>query len=205
MAIYLARHGQDDERYRGGWSRRGLIEEGIRQSERLGQYLADRSHDYPINRIVSSDLSRAQQTAAIIADKLGIVSTSSESWRETNNGLLAGMPHSLAEENYPGLSFSSLDMDERYPGGESPRENFERIQAAFTRLCHHQQSADPDDNILVITHGGVINIIYHIIKNVEWSNKNAFYPAGKTGLHKMEYRDGKWAFTLENSTNHLQA
>lgn len=36
MAIYFVRHGQDEEGYRGGWSQRGLIDEGIRQAEKLG-------------------------------------------------------------------------------------------------------------------------------------------------------------------------
>ncbi|WP_256701631.1 hypothetical protein [Paenibacillus sp. P3E] len=39
MAIYLERHRADGEGYRGGWSQRGLVTEGYRQSERLGRYL----------------------------------------------------------------------------------------------------------------------------------------------------------------------
>ena len=52
MAIYLVRHGQDEEGYRGGWSQRGLIDEGIRQAEKLGQYLNEHKHDFNIHRIV---------------------------------------------------------------------------------------------------------------------------------------------------------
>jgi len=29
MAIYLVRHGSDDDKYRGGWSNLGLTEEGV--------------------------------------------------------------------------------------------------------------------------------------------------------------------------------
>lgn len=29
MRIYLVRHGMDNEGYRGGWSQRGLVAEGI--------------------------------------------------------------------------------------------------------------------------------------------------------------------------------
>lgn len=100
MAIYLVRHGQDEEGYRGGWSQRGLIEEGIRQAEKLGKHLDQHHHDFNIHRMVCSNLQRAAQTAAIIADKLGLPFQAFEDWREMNNGLLAGMPHSLAEERY---------------------------------------------------------------------------------------------------------
>lgn len=203
MAIYLVRHGQDEEGYRGGWSQRGLIDEGIRQAEKLGQYLNGHKHDFNIHRIVCSDLQRACQTAAIIANKLGLPFHGSEDWRETNNGLLAGMPHTLAEEKFPGLYFSSLRMDERYPGGESPRENFARIKETFTRLCQEQLETNDHENVLVVTHGGVINIIYHIMKDMDWSNKNPFFPTSNTGLHKIEYRGGRWELTLENETPHL--
>ncbi|OME89200.1 MULTISPECIES: histidine phosphatase family protein [Paenibacillus] len=203
MAIYLVRHGQDEEGYRGGWSQRGLIHEGIGQAEKLGQYLNEHKHVYNIHRIVCSDLQRAYQTAAIIADKLGLPFQAFEDWREMNNGLLAGMPNPIAEERYPGLYFSSLRMDEKYPGGESPQENFVRIKETFTRLCQDQVSANNHENVLVVTHGGVINIIYHLMKDITWSNKNPFFPVANTGLHKIEYRDGRWELTLENATPHL--
>ncbi|WP_411552955.1 histidine phosphatase family protein [Paenibacillus lautus] len=203
MAIYFVRHGQDEEGYRGGWSQRGLIDEGIRQAEKLGQYLYEHHHDYNIDRIVCSDLQRAYQTASILADKLSLPFLSSEDWREMNNGLLAGIPNSLAEEKFPGLYFSSLRMDERYPGGESPLENFRRIKDTFTKLCQDQESANHHENVLVVTHGGVINIIYHLIKDMAWTNKNRFFPAANTGLHRIESRGGRWELTMENATPHL--
>ncbi|UNK19950.1 histidine phosphatase family protein [Paenibacillus sp. N3/727] len=169
----------------------------------MGQYLLQNNDRFNIERIITSDLKRALQTSTIIAKQLNLPTTISEDWRETNNGLLAGMPNALADEKYPGLYFSSLRIDERYPGGESPIENFRRIREAFTTLCQNQTNTDHTENVMVVTHGGVINIIYHIEKNIEWSNKNKFIAAANTGLHKVEYRGGKWELTLENSTDHI--
>ncbi|WP_263363193.1 phosphoglycerate mutase family protein [Ornithinibacillus gellani] len=45
MAIYLVRHGKDEDGYRGGWSQRGLVEEGIQQSKMLGKYLKEHQDD----------------------------------------------------------------------------------------------------------------------------------------------------------------
>ena len=202
MAIYFVRHGQDEEGYRGGWSQRGLIDEGIRQAEKLGQYLYEHHHDYNIDRIVCSDLQRAYQTASILADKLSLPFLSSEDWREMNNGLLAGIPNSLAEEKFPGCIFPAYGWT-RYPGGESPLENFRRIKDTFTKLCQDQESANHHENVLVVTHGGVINIIYHLIKDMAWTNKNRFFPAANTGLHRIESRGGRWELTMENATPHL--
>lgn len=67
-------------------------------------------------------MQRALDTANEIARALSLPVESSQSWRETNNGVIAGMPHEIANERYPGLYFSELRMDERFPGGESPQD-----------------------------------------------------------------------------------
>ena len=76
-----------------------------------------------LDRLISSDLRRVAETAEEISKDLDIPIQFSSEWLETNNGDLAGMLNSEALLNYPGLFYNSLGMDERYPGGESPREN----------------------------------------------------------------------------------
>jgi len=52
--------------------------------------------------------------------------------------------------------------------------------------------------MLVVTHGGVINMIYHIIKKKKWTNKNTFFPIWNTSIHRIEYVNNRWGITLEN-------
>lgn len=204
MALYFIRHGIDDEGFRGGWSQRGLVAEGYRQSEKLGLYLKQNQSTFHIHRIISSDLQRALDTAKEISRILEIPVESSGHWRETNNGVIAGMPNEIVDERYPGLYFSGLRMDERYPGGESPIEFLTRIKEILTTLCEEQLRTDPIENVIVVTHGGVINIIYHILKGLEWTNKNSkAFPVSYTSIHKVEYCNGKWEISLENLTEHL--
>ncbi|MBT2288731.1 histidine phosphatase family protein [Paenibacillus albidus] len=203
MAIYFVRHGVDDEGYRGGWSQRGLNVEGYRQSEKLGIYLRENQSTFQIHRIVSSDLQRALDTASEIARFLSLSVDSSNHWRETNNGVIAGMPNEIVNERFPGLYFSSLRMDERYPGGESPLEFYSRIEETFKRLCEEQSTKNHPDNVIVVTHGGVINVVYHILNGLEWTNKNTSFPASNTGIHKVENCNGQWVLTLENFLEHL--
>ncbi|WP_219837173.1 histidine phosphatase family protein [Paenibacillus sp. R14(2021)] len=203
MAIYFVRHGVDDEGYRGGWSQRGLNVEGYRQSEKLGCYLKDKQSTYQIHRIVSSDLQRALDTANEIANLMNLSVESSNQWRETNNGIIAGMPNEIVNERFPGLYFSSLRMDERYPGGESPLEFYLRIEETFKRLCEEQSTKNHLENVIIVTHGGVINVVYHILKGLEWTNKNNSFPASNTGIHKVENSNGQWKLTFENVLEHL--
>ncbi|WP_151733986.1 histidine phosphatase family protein ['Paenibacillus yunnanensis' Narsing Rao et al. 2020] len=204
MAIYFIRHGMDDEGYRGGWSQRGLNAEGYRQSEKLGRYLKERQNKLNIHRIISSDLQRALDTAGEIARELELPVEQGGAWRETNNGVIAGMPNEIVEERYPGLYFSALTMEERYPGGESPLEFFTRIKRAFTLLCEEQSSRESQENVVVVTHGGVINAVYHLLKDTEWSNKGGkAYPSLYTSVHTIEHGAGGWQVTAENRTDHL--
>ncbi|MBE9915112.1 histidine phosphatase family protein [Paenibacillus donghaensis] len=203
MSIYFIRHGIDDEGFRGGWSQRGLVVEGFRQSEKLGHYLKENQTDFNITRIISSDLQRAIDTSNEIARELDLPVESSDCWRETNNGVIAGMPHEIVNERYPGLYFSALQMDERYPGGESPLEFFTRISETFSKLCKEQESVHNAENVIVVTHGGVINVIYHTLKGLAWTNKSVKFPASYTSIHKIEYQDGKWGFAFENLVPHI--
>jgi probable phosphoglycerate mutase len=199
------RHGIDDEGFRGGWSQRGLVVEGYRQAERLGCYLKENRTSYNITRIFSSDLQRTLDTANEIARALSLPVESSSNWRETNNGVIAGMPHEIANERYPGLYFSALRMDERFPGGESPQEFFTRISTSFSKLCSELESTDPKENVVVVTHGGVINVIYHILKGITWTNKTASFPSSYTSIHKIEHHQEKWVVTTENLTEHISS
>ena len=196
MSIYLIRHGRDDEGYRGGWSQRGLNTEGYRQSEQLGIYLNENKQLYKLHRIVSSDLSRALDTAGEIAAKLKLTVEPSREWRELNNGAVAGMPNEIADERYPGLYFAGLRMDERYAGGESPLDFYTRIKAVFEQLVREQMEQHHKENIVVVTHGGVINVIYHLVRGLEWSNLSKAFPSTYTSVHKIEHSSGKWAIQV---------
>lgn len=204
MTIYLVRHGKDDENYRGGWSDLGLVEEGIIQSQLLGEYLCQNKEKYAIDTLISSDLRRAVETTKEIEVKLNISAEYSEEWRENNNGILAGILNSEALQKYPGLFFNTLRMDERYPEGESPIEFYNRIKETYYRLCSRIINNEIGPNVMIVTHGGVINIIYHIIKGVEWSNKCvSLCKMTTTGIHKIEYDIDGWKISESNVIEHL--
>ena len=200
MKLIFVRHGKDADGYRGGWSKLPLIPEGIEQAERLAAHIKENACVYGITRILASDLPRAMATAERVACALGLEVQMEPGLRETNNGELAGMPNDIALERYPGLFFSSLDMDEPYPGGESPREFFLRIEAWFSAFC--AGCADEEGNVLVVTHGGVINVIYHLVKGMEWSNKNRPFETAYCGIHVLNVET--MAFEVENKNDFLQ-
>ncbi len=184
MKILFVRHGEDDDGYRGGWSRMDLTSAGRVQAVRLAEYIYDRKHIFDVSKIVSGDLPRTVSTAHIIAQKLKLPVVLEEKLREMNNGELAGMRNEEALVKYPGLFFNTLNMDEKYPGGESPVEFFARIKGWFSSFL--SVNGKLDRNIVVVTHAGVINIIYHIINQIQWSNKSKSFPVANCSLHILD-------------------
>ncbi|KYH34062.1 putative phosphoserine phosphatase 2 [Clostridium tepidiprofundi DSM 19306] len=201
MNIYLVRHGKDDDRYRGGWSELDLIPEGKEQAKKLAEFLYLKQKEFNITKIISSDLTRAFSTANEVVKKLDIRVEVDKDLREMNNGDLAGMLNKEALVKYPGLFFNTLRMDEKYPNGESPDDFYKRVKKRFDDLiCKYKES---NENILIVTHGGVINIIYHIVKDIEWTNKNKAFKASNVAIHKLNC-EGKLEFEIENYYDFLK-
>ena len=174
MICYLVRHGKDDDSVRGGWSNSPLTEVGVLQVHKLAEHL--RALNVGIDAIYSSDLPRAMQTAEILSASLRLPINRRSEFRETNNGLLAGMDNSIAAQRFPGLYWSALEWEERYPGGESPRMFFERISAAWSFF--KQELKAKNHTAILVTHGGVINAIRCIEAGITYSNKANPFPIG---------------------------
>ena len=169
--IYLIRHGADDDTRLGGWSDAGLSPIGIEQVQSTSEKIS--SGDYNIQRIFSSDLPRAKETAAIIAEQLKLHVVLLEEFRETNNGDLAGISKTEFQADYPGLYYSFLDWDQRYPHGESPAMFFNRIKTVWLSLKHETNGLT--GNTLLVTHGGVIDVILCIENRSVYTNKCVHY------------------------------
>lgn len=163
MKLYLMRHGKDVEGLRGGWSDSNLTKEGIDGVKLTAKKLLKESFDL----ILSSDLIRAKTTAEIVSSLCEKNIEYDVRLREINNGLLAGMKNSDAEVLFPGLYYNTLKYDENYPNGESPKAFFERIKLFYNEIRKINR------NVLIITHAGVINAFYCLIKNKSFTNKKS--------------------------------
>ena len=133
---------------------------------------------------------RAAQTARIVGDRLGLAVTLLPAFREVNNGLLAGMKNDLAEDRFPGLYWNQLAWEQTYPEGESPKAFYERIADAWERFSCELVSGK--ENVLLVTHGGVIQVILSLINNVPYTNKAPVRKIPYAGSVALIFEDGKW-------------
>ncbi len=183
MSCYIIRHGKDDDSVRGGWSDSPLTDEGVLQIQQLSaKILSD--HKINICKIYTSDLRRAKQTAEILAKALSVPVIELPEFRETNNGVLAGMNNRIADEQFPGLYWRALDWEQPYPNGESPQQFYNRISKAWTFFKKEAQESDCD--IALVTHGGVVNVIQCIENGITYSNKANPFPIGNAEMIKID-------------------
>lgn len=176
--IFLMRHGADSPDRFGGWSEYGLTDEGRKQVHEAIAELLDKG----IEKIYASDLIRAKETAEIVAEKLGLEIEYLRQFRESNNGFLAGMLKTEATKLYPGIYWNALDWTQPWPGGESPEQFYQRIKEAWIEFkCRVKH-----ENALLVSHGGVMNIILCLENNIPYTNKETHYQIKDAEIIKIE-------------------
>ena len=188
MICCLVRHGKDDDTVRGGWSQQPLTDEGEVQAAELAVFV--QKSGLGIQQLYSSDLLRAMQTAQIVADSLRLPIVPKPEFREVNNGNLAGIKNELAAEQYPGLYWNTLAWEQQYPGGESPKEFYERIRCAWDVL--QKDILERNENVMLVTHGGVMHVILSIVKGEIYSNQASPRKIRNAELIALKYQSGKW-------------
>ncbi len=183
MQIFFIRHAQDDDNYIGGWSDIDLTDEGKKQADILARYFA-KNLSLNIKTIITSDLRRAVNTIRPTANVLHIPLIQDIEWRGLNNGKISGMLSAEAKEKYPNTYLYDLDMDQHYPEGESPREFYNRVKDAFAKLL--KLTNKNDGNIIVLTHGSNINILYSLLRGEVWDNKKKTRSILATSIIEVE-------------------
>jgi probable phosphoglycerate mutase len=163
--IYLVRHGRTD------WNEKGLIQghtnialnqEGKIQAENLARELKHIKFD----KVFSSDLARAKQTAEIIALEHKLSVETSKALRERNFGKYEGKHWTVLEEINEVLK--KLDEKARFSYKHHPSvESDEEVIDRFATLLKEIAVSNPGKNILVVTHGGTMRAFLVLLGKID--------------------------------------
>ncbi len=154
LTLTLLRHGRfrvDDERVHEGRYDSPLTEVGERQAVKLAAYWQQNPPGF--ERVVCSSLIRAQRTAGIIGQALGLEVMPDDAWREFDNGPVAGLPYDQARRRYPAPSFRHRFEQFTEDGGEAYAAFSGRISGALEALFQSDLT-----NVLVASHGGCLSV-----------------------------------------------
>lgn len=174
--IYLMRHGQDNEDYIGGWSELSLIEKGVAEVNESANWIRDNLN---IKYIICSDIKRAVETAEIVSDILDVSYVETSELREQSKGLLNGVLKTVADEKY-GHFLSDVGVDTVYPNGESLRDLYNKMKKYIEKI------REMEDDTLLITHRGVINMIYYILNGKELDMDKKQFGVVTASVHEFD-------------------
>lgn len=174
--IYILRHGLDDERFIGGWSNVELVGDGIEQVKRTVKFMQE--HSIVFDKIYSSDIKRAVQTAQLVSDAYHIPIELQPCLRELDKGILTGMPKEKAEALFSDF-VGDVDISTSYPEGESMLNLYKRQKEVLEWIMGLERC-------LIVTHRGPINMYYFYLKEETLTNDKKRFGVTHASLHELD-------------------
>jgi len=196
----LIRHGQStwnrDHRIQGQLDP-PLSDEGRRQAALVGARLAGRK----FGGLYASDLKRALETAEAIGKAVGVGPEPTEALREIYLGEWEGLHTEEMAERFPEAWASWVEEPDWdvVPGGEGAAIFDARVGAAVETIMRRH----PHGDVLVVTHGGVIQVALHRI--VGEPPQGIFpFKIQNASISLIERRDGRMVIGGVNDIAHLE-
>jgi broad specificity phosphatase PhoE len=158
--LYLIRHGAteggSEKRYKGSIDV-PISEEGLEQVRRSAEFIRGSLEGGSLSAVYASPLSRAYNSAELIAAPFGLEPIVAAELKERNFGIWEGMSLPEIHEKYPDAftAWAANPLEHSPLGGESTLEVRDRIipavEAIVARHC--------DEKIAIAAHGGVNRVI----------------------------------------------
>lgn len=195
MELLLIRHARPERVEPGGGlpADPGLTAEGRQQAHRLADWLA---HER-IDRVLASPARRATETAAPLADALGVGLDLDDGLAEFDAAADHYIP--LEELRREGGPMWNAMVEGRWyeTGGLTP----ERFRAQVLPALAGIVAAGPGTRVAAVCHGGVINVYLADVLGLDvplW-----FYPGYTSVSRVLVSRGGVRSLTALNETAHL--
>ena len=175
-----------------------LNDVGRAQARATAAVLAE--HDF--TAIYCSDLMRVRQTAEPAAKKLALPVLYMAELRERHYGMFETLTYVEVREKFPQqyARFRDKDPDFDFEGGETLRGFNERsLKAVDDLIARHQ-----GEQILVFTHGGVLEMVYRHARAVGLSSPRDF-EIPNAGINWFEVTPDQWTVWSWAEVAHLEA
>jgi len=198
MRLYLVRHGQTSWNLAGraqGQTDIALDSTGLEQAEALGRAFAG----VEVSRILSSDLSRAAQTAEPISRVSGVAIEARLDLRERSFGEYEGLDFRdfSARVLEQALERGVNPKEIRPPAGESFGDVWQRLETVSAEL------REIEGPTVVVTHGGTCAVLLARLLNATLATSFSFR-FGNTAVTELELRpDGVFSLMRYDDARHL--
>ncbi|MFN0298918.1 MAG: histidine phosphatase family protein [Burkholderiales bacterium] len=198
--MILIRHGETT------WNRQGRVQGqtdsplsalGQAQARATGILLSGESIDV----IVASDLGRARDTAAAIAQGTGAALQFDARLRERSYGEIEGHTWPEVEQKFP-LTWER--MTARDPAfaprnGESARGFSDRVISVLAEIA----AANDGRRIVIVTHGGVVGMLYRHVMHIPLDERRE-YALLNASINRFRYVESRWFLDVWGDVSHLE-
>ncbi len=197
--LILVRHGQSEGNASGVIQ--GRLDFGLSSlGERQAAETARRLREEKVDRILSSPLRRAAQTAELIAEPHGLVVEPEPALLEYDIGAVSGLTSAQIRERHPEISAA-------YARGERPRFPGEEGREAFTArlgaVLDVIGSRSSEMTVVAVAHGGVVNAICALVLGVDMRRPGVFQVANCSLTELITDRSGRFVLRRQNDVCHL--
>jgi broad specificity phosphatase PhoE len=160
-----------------------------------------KAEEVVFNKIISSPLTRAKETAEIINRKLKCPIDFDPIWMERDFGNLTGVNHEDAQISNLRLGLIKLH-DPIGETGESEWMLFQRAGEALQSILNA-----PPGKYLIVSHGGILNKVFHTIFGIkpQVDFQSVHFRLDNTGFAKITYipETNQWRVLSINDRIHL--
>ena len=172
-----------------------LTPEGIAQAAACALRLKGET----IEAVVASDLGRVRHTTDILTKGLALPIHFQPSLRERSFGIGEGMTYAEMEAAYPQMFSTTglVDAEFTLPEGESRNVFHQRVRSAIEQLA----IAHAGNRVLIVTHGGVLGVIYRWLNNLPVGALKIAIP--NVGYNRISTAQGNWKIDVWGDTGHL--
>ena len=197
--VTLLRHGESVGNAESRWQGQTdfpLTDQGRTQAQALGERWKRQKMKFDF--VISSPLSRARETAEIIASKLGLLVEFDPLWLERDNGEFAGLTAQEVRQNFTHPDFTTpydpVGMD-----GEGDWELFLRAGQALHDLLKREPA-----RYLIVSHGGLLNQVMHAIVGVlpQAHNSGASFRFNNTAFAQVIYYPNQHRWVIDKLNDH---
>jgi broad specificity phosphatase PhoE len=198
--IYLVRHGEaQGNKYRifHGISDADLTSNGILQAEKAAAALMGLG----IEKIYSSDLRRACETAKVFSQLSGIGIITSKGLREIDGGMWENKPWHVLPVMFP-EEYHTWENEphlHKMPGGESIQDLYDRGVDELIRISED----NADKTIAIFTHGTLIRVLMCYLYKRDLTHLKEIPWCENTSITKIRYKDKCFDIEYEGRYDHL--
>jgi len=195
----IIRHGETEwnaERRIQGQIDIGLNDSGRQQALAAGRWLRSAG----ITALYASDLRRAWDTAAEIGRALGLSAVATPELRERRYGVFEGLTYAEAARRFPEgyAAFEGRNADYDFENGESLRVMYARVTGKLSELA----ALHPGENVAVVVHGGVLDVINRFVRGNPLEMPRDFL-IPNAGINWISLCDARWSVDSWGETGHL--